>query len=100
VTAFTERTRPNLGQGAAQALEDAVLLGTMLGEPGEPEQVLRLYERRRARRANAVVRASRQAGRLAEVRSPLLAQLRDVALQAVPDRLALAQQRRIAGFRL
>jgi 2-polyprenyl-6-methoxyphenol hydroxylase-like FAD-dependent oxidoreductase len=91
--------KPNIGQGAAQALEDAVVLGSCIAETGEPEQALRAYERRRIRRANAVVRASRQAGRAAEVRSRLGARLRDAVMKALPDRLAIAQQRRIVEFR-
>jgi 2-polyprenyl-6-methoxyphenol hydroxylase-like FAD-dependent oxidoreductase len=91
--------KPNIGQGAAQALEDAVVLGSSVREHTDPEAALRAYERRRVRRANAVVRASRQAGHAAEVRSPLGARLRDALIKALPDQLALAQQRRIADFR-
>jgi 2-polyprenyl-6-methoxyphenol hydroxylase-like FAD-dependent oxidoreductase len=91
--------KPNIGQGAAQALEDAVVLGSCVADGSEPEQGLRAYERRRIRRANAVVRASRQAGRVAEVRSQLGARLRDAVMKALPNRLAIAQQRRIAEFR-
>ena len=92
--------KPNIGQGAAQALEDAVVLGSCIAEGANPEEVLRAYERRRVRRANSVVRASRQAGRAAEIRSPIGARLRDAVMKALPDRLAIAQQRRIAEFRL
>jgi 2-polyprenyl-6-methoxyphenol hydroxylase-like FAD-dependent oxidoreductase len=91
--------KPNIGQGAAQALEDAVVLGLRLAGGGEPERALRAYERRRVRRANAVVRASRRAGRVAEVRSPLGARVRDAVVKALPDRLAIAQQRRMVEFR-
>jgi 2-polyprenyl-6-methoxyphenol hydroxylase-like FAD-dependent oxidoreductase len=92
--------KPNIGQGAAQALEDAVVLGACIADRRDPEHALREYERRRIRRANAVVRASRRAGRAAEVRSQLGARLRDALMKALPDRLAIAQQRRIAEFRL
>jgi hypothetical protein len=44
-------------------------------------------------------RASRRAGRAAEVRSPLGAGVRDAVMRALPDRIAIAQQRRIAEFR-
>jgi 2-polyprenyl-6-methoxyphenol hydroxylase-like FAD-dependent oxidoreductase len=91
--------KPNLGQGAAQALEDAVVLGSCLAGSGDPKESLRSYERRRVRRANAVVRASRQAGRVAEVHSPLGARVRDAVMKALPDRVAIAQQRRIAESR-
>jgi 2-polyprenyl-6-methoxyphenol hydroxylase-like FAD-dependent oxidoreductase len=92
--------KPNIGQGAAQSLEDAVVLGSCVAEGADAEQALRAYERRRIRRANSVVRASRQAGRAAEVRSPLGARVRDAFIKLLPDRLAIAQQRRIAEFRL
>ena len=92
--------KPNIGQGAAQALEDAVVLGSCIAERADAEEALRSYERRRVRRANAVVRASRQAGRAAEIRSPIGARLRDAVMKALPDRLAIAQQRQIAEFRL
>jgi len=91
--------KPNIGQGAAQALEDAVVLGLCLAGSAEPEKALRAYERRRVRRVNAVVRASRRAGRAAEARSPIGARFRDAVMKALPDRLAIAQQRRIAEFR-
>jgi 2-polyprenyl-6-methoxyphenol hydroxylase-like FAD-dependent oxidoreductase len=92
--------KPNIGQGAAQALEDAVVLASCVAAGRDPEEGLRDYERRRVRRANAVVRASRRAGRAAEVRSPLGARARDAVMKALPDRLAIAQQRRVAEFRL
>jgi 2-polyprenyl-6-methoxyphenol hydroxylase-like FAD-dependent oxidoreductase len=92
--------KPNIGQGAAQALEDAVVLGSCAAESDDPERVLRAYERRRIRRANAAVRASRQAGHVAEVRSHRGARMRDVVMKALPDRLAIAQQRKLAEFEL
>jgi 2-polyprenyl-6-methoxyphenol hydroxylase-like FAD-dependent oxidoreductase len=91
--------KPNIGQGAAQALEDAVVLGDCLAANRDPEDALRTYERRRVRRATAVARASRRAGRAAEIRSPLVARLRDAVMKALPDRLTVAQQRNIAEFR-
>jgi hypothetical protein len=90
---------PNIGQGAAQALEDAVALGICATEKRHPEAILREYEYRRIRRANAVVRASRRAGRAAEVRSHAAARLRDAAMKALPDRLADARTRGIVQFR-
>jgi len=91
--------KPNIGQGAAQALEDAAALGSCLAGTDDPEGALRAYECRRVRRASTVVRASRQAGRVAEIRSPLGARVRDAVMKALPDRLAVAQQRRILDVR-
>jgi FAD-dependent urate hydroxylase len=47
---------PSQAQGANQALEDAWLLRRALGRPGDPEPVLRDYERRRGRRVRRVSR--------------------------------------------
>jgi 2-polyprenyl-6-methoxyphenol hydroxylase-like FAD-dependent oxidoreductase len=90
--------KPNIGQGAAQALEDAVVLGFCAAEGREPEEILREYERRRIRRVNAVVRASRRTGRTAEVRSQTAARVRDAAMKTLPDRLTVAQLRRMFEF--
>jgi 2-polyprenyl-6-methoxyphenol hydroxylase-like FAD-dependent oxidoreductase len=90
--------KPNIGQGAAQALEDAVVLGSCIAASGEPEDGLRTYEHKRVRRAKAAVRASRRVGRAAEVRSPLGARVRDAVMKALPDRLTVAQTRGMAEF--
>jgi 2-polyprenyl-6-methoxyphenol hydroxylase-like FAD-dependent oxidoreductase len=75
------------------------VLGSSIATSREPEDALRAYERRRIKRANAVVRASRRTGRVAEVRSPLGARLRDLVIKVLPDGLTVAQLRRIAEFR-
>ena len=90
--------KPNIGQGAAQALEDAVVLGLSVAGRRDPEEILREYERRRVRRANAAVRASRRTGRTAEVRSPTAARLRDSVMKMLPDSLPVAQLRRMYEF--
>jgi 2-polyprenyl-6-methoxyphenol hydroxylase-like FAD-dependent oxidoreductase len=90
--------KPNIGQGAAQALEDAVVLGVCAAERRNPEEILREYERRRIRRATAAVRASRRTGRTAEVTSRTAARLRDAAMKALPDRLTVAQLRGMFEF--
>jgi 2-polyprenyl-6-methoxyphenol hydroxylase-like FAD-dependent oxidoreductase len=87
--------KPNIGQGAAQALVDAVVLGECFRGAAYPEVALREYERRRIKYANAVVRASRQAGSVAEIRNPIAARIRNVVLRALPDGLTIAQQRRL-----
>lgn len=63
---------PNLGQGACQALEDAVVLAAYAGD-------LARYSAERAPRAAAVAAASRRIARLAALRGPA-ASVRDVAM--------------------
>jgi 2-polyprenyl-6-methoxyphenol hydroxylase-like FAD-dependent oxidoreductase len=87
--------KPNLGQGAAQALVDAVVLGECLRGASDGAAALREYERRRIPKANAVVKASRQAGGPPELRNPLAVRLRDAAFRALPTSVAIAQQRRL-----
>lgn len=63
---------PNLGQGACQALEDAVVLASCLSETSPAETALRQYERLRIPRTSAVVRKSWQAGKAMQFDSPAL----------------------------
>ena len=50
---------PQLAQGAAMAIEDAVALSELFGESGEVEQVLRSYESRRRPRVDTIRAAVR-----------------------------------------
>jgi 2-polyprenyl-6-methoxyphenol hydroxylase-like FAD-dependent oxidoreductase len=53
-------TTPHLAQGAAMAIEDAVLLGELLGRDGPLESLLEEFMRRRFERARFVIESSRQ----------------------------------------
>lgn len=72
---------PNLGQGACQAIEDAVTLGQCLQETEDVAASLALYQSKRIPRANRVVADSRRFGEVAhnEVFPPCL--LRDESFQ-------------------
>ena len=80
---------PNQGQGACQALEDAVALGESLKRASDLAEALELYERRRLRRANRVVAASRQATRGVQIDNPLLCALRDGFASLLPRKVML-----------
>ncbi len=56
---------PNLGQGACQAIEDAVTLGQCLKDVGNMEESLTLYENKRVAHVNRVVADSRRFGEVA-----------------------------------
>lgn len=62
---------PNLGQGACQALEDAVVLAHCLSQTSPIEAALRKYERLRIPRTTAITRESWQAGKLLQLDSQL-----------------------------
>ncbi|HJZ93539.1 MAG TPA: FAD-dependent monooxygenase [Gemmataceae bacterium] len=57
-------TTPNLGQGACQAIEDAVVLAKALRELGDPVAGLRAYEDRRRDRTAMITKRSWQLGKM------------------------------------
>lgn len=70
---------PFLAQGAAQAIEDAGVLGQCLGETDDFAKALKMYEERRLRRASKVQRASRRQMRIYHSSGPI-AMARDLAM--------------------
>ena len=68
---------PNLGQGACQALEDALILARCLGSAREPVAALRAYEACRMKRSAAIIEQSYLFGRIGQWENPLLCSLRD-----------------------
>ena len=75
---------PHTGQGAAQALEDAVALGLAL-RPADVESALRRYERVRSRRTRRVVMLGPRIARITTTRSPLVKLLRTAAIRWLPE---------------
>ncbi|PFG37916.1 2-polyprenyl-6-methoxyphenol hydroxylase-like FAD-dependent oxidoreductase [Georgenia soli] len=81
---------PHLGQGAAQALEDAVVLGRACAPDRPVEVSLAVYDRTRRPRAQAVATASRWAGRVGhELRLAPAVALRNAVMRRLPAALAL-----------
>jgi 2-polyprenyl-6-methoxyphenol hydroxylase-like FAD-dependent oxidoreductase len=73
---------PDMGQGACQAIEDAVVLADCLSQGSEVAEALRAYESRRIPRTRRVVRESRQAGTIAQWSNPLACRLRKALLRS------------------
>jgi 2-polyprenyl-6-methoxyphenol hydroxylase-like FAD-dependent oxidoreductase len=91
---------PNLGQGAAMALEDAWVLAQCLTQDGLCDRALERYERRRRPRVTAIVRLSTLVGRMIQLEQPLLWRLRNVALRCSPDRLGALALGPVFNFRV
>jgi 2-polyprenyl-6-methoxyphenol hydroxylase-like FAD-dependent oxidoreductase len=70
-------TTPNLGQGACQALEDAVVLAHALRAGGDISSALRAYEQRRRSRTAWVTKQSWSLGKVLQWQKPLAVKLRD-----------------------
>jgi 2-polyprenyl-6-methoxyphenol hydroxylase-like FAD-dependent oxidoreductase len=86
---------PNLGQGAAQAIEDAGALADCLAASRTVEDALGSYEAVRVPRTRAFVLASRRFGDVAQWRHPLAVAARDLAMRLTPERAVIAQARRM-----
>jgi 2-polyprenyl-6-methoxyphenol hydroxylase-like FAD-dependent oxidoreductase len=86
---------PNLGQGAAQAIEDAGTLAASLAAAAMVEDALRNYEAARVPRTRTFVLASRRFGELAQWRHPLAVFARDLLMRLTPEWVLVSQARRM-----
>jgi 2-polyprenyl-6-methoxyphenol hydroxylase-like FAD-dependent oxidoreductase len=75
---------PNLGQGACQAIEDAVVLADCVAASDDVHEALRTYQLKRLKRANQIVSQSWRIGEMTRIENPVLCKLRDVAMQLTP----------------
>jgi 2-polyprenyl-6-methoxyphenol hydroxylase-like FAD-dependent oxidoreductase len=89
---------PNLGQGACQAIEDALVLAHYLSTGPDVPSSLRRYESERIPRTRSVVTASRRVGALFQVESRAFCRLRDLALRSMPVGLSYRSLQRLAGY--
>jgi 2-polyprenyl-6-methoxyphenol hydroxylase-like FAD-dependent oxidoreductase len=78
---------PHTGQGAAQALEDAVALGLALASGAAIDAGLRRYESVRARRTRRVMRLGPRIARITTTRSRIIQSLRTLAIRRLPEGL-------------
>ena len=75
---------PQTGQGAAQAIVDAVTLAKTLAADADVERALRAFEAERQPKTAALVRQGRRTARLMRIRNPIACYAREIALRAVP----------------
>lgn len=75
---------PHTGQGAAQAIVDAVTLGKMLAAGTDVEQTLRAFEAERRPKTAALVRQGRRTARFMRVRNPMACSLREAVIRVAP----------------
>lgn len=85
-------TTPGIGQGAAQAIEDAVVLADQLVGGRGPQASLASYESVRRPRAELVLKLSRRVDRVAQLANPVACRLRNAIVARLPER---AQQRQL-----
>lgn len=74
----------SLGQGAAMAIEDAVVLATSLAERADSVDALRTYEDRRRERTRVMVATSRSVSDFEQLENPVRRAIRDTYFRFVP----------------
>lgn len=82
---------PNLGQGGAQAIEDAHALATALDAEPDVQRALVRYERVRRPKASRIVRTAWWMGKLAHLEGRWPRRLRDAVLRSTPDAVSQRQ---------
>lgn len=88
---------PQLGQGACQALEDAVALGRRLKAAPGPEALI-AYEEDRLARTRRIASTAWRLGRVQQMSSPTMARLRNQAIRALPGSFLLGRLSWIIGY--
>ena len=86
---------PNLGQGGAQAIEDALVLAEELSKTDSVAQALGRFERIRMPKVKWVANTAWRLGRLAHMQNPLARTLRDLVLRWTPERVNRKQLDRL-----
>ncbi len=88
-------TTPNLGQGACQAIEDALELYRCLQLPIYAEAQFEEFEKRRKKRSQLIVQRSWSVGKLAEATSPIAVAMRNGLIKRLPEKVNLRQMEQI-----
>ncbi|RNB80053.1 FAD-dependent monooxygenase [Brevibacillus panacihumi] len=78
---------PNMGQGAGQSVEDAVILASHLKQSPVIEEALVRYERERIGRTGQITRMSNRIGKVAQLDGHVSIALRDGLFPLVPARI-------------
>ena len=80
-------TTPNLGQGACQAIEDAIILADELKNNSDVKIVFKQFEQRRIKRTHYIVNKSWTVGKVAQVENKTMASLRNFVFRLLPASL-------------
>lgn len=83
-------TTPNLGQGAGQAMEDAIVLANCL-ETYDFDQALERYDKLRVKHTKKIIKKSRKIGKVAQSTQRLFIKVRNAIAKRIPNSL-LARQ--------
>ena len=91
-------TTPNLGQGAGQAIEDAIVLAGIFRASAEVVTALRKYEEQRRARTAYITNLSWRLGKMSQWENPAACWLRNTLLRAVPSSIQSRQLAKVLKF--
>lgn len=77
-------TTPNMGQGACQAIEDAVVLAQEVKKEPNVKNAFKNFEKRRMKRTHYIVTTSQRIGKLAQWENGAAVAIRNFLLRNVP----------------
>ena len=77
---------PNMGQGAGQSIEDALILANHVRHSPTLEEALKRYERERIGRTGTITRMSDRIGTVAQLQNRAFTALRDALFPLLPAR--------------
>ena len=80
-------TTPNMGQGACQAIEDAVILAGEIKKNRDIPAAFKSFEKRRMKRTHFIVNNSWSLGKIAQLENKFLCTLRNFAFRTLPASL-------------
>lgn len=89
---------PDIGQGAGQAIEDAVVLAAELARTPASAEALHRYDVQRRERTERLVRTARRTGRLAQADGRLAVPLRTLMMRLTPPALSLKMVKRVTAW--
>jgi 2-polyprenyl-6-methoxyphenol hydroxylase-like FAD-dependent oxidoreductase len=77
-------TTPNMGQGACQAIEDAIVLADELSKTNDVVAAFKAFENRRIQRVHRIVNTSWTFGKIAHIENPWLISARNFLFRHIP----------------
>ncbi|MBL7829322.1 MAG: FAD-dependent monooxygenase [Saprospiraceae bacterium] len=88
-------TTPNMGQGACQAIEDAVVLAQEIKQSDSIPEAFKNFEKRRLERTHWIVNNSWRLGKIAQWENPFLMGLRNALFRMMPAGVNERQMKRV-----
>lgn len=88
-------TTPNMGQGACQAIEDAIILANEMEKSTKPSVAFKTFEKKRIKRTHKIVNKSLFIGKIGQLENGLLIALRNFVFSIMPSSINNKQMKEL-----